>query len=135
MTSYRTTRRVEFRETDMAGIAHFSAFILYMESVEHEFLRSRGLSVVGHDEVGEIGWPRVAVRCDYRAPVRFEDVVDVELTVERLGEKSITYSFVFTLNRAPVASGQLTAVCCRRGVGDQIESIAIPAAFREAVGS
>ena len=36
---YRTTRRVEFRDTDAAGIVHFSAFFFYMESVEHEFLR------------------------------------------------------------------------------------------------
>src|SRR3984893_8862096 len=47
---YRTTRRVEFRDTDAAGIAHFSAFFFYMESVEHEFLRSLGLSVVSEDE-------------------------------------------------------------------------------------
>ncbi len=43
---FRTTRRVEFRDTDMAGIMHFSAFFTTLESVEHEFLRSLGLSVV-----------------------------------------------------------------------------------------
>ena len=40
MPTFRTTRRVEFRDTDAAGIVHFSAFFFYMESVEHEFLRS-----------------------------------------------------------------------------------------------
>ena len=128
---YRTTRRVEFRDTDMAGIAHFSAFVFYMESVEHEFLRSCGLSVVSEDKAGELGWPRVSIQCDFSAPVRFEDQVDIELTVERLGEKSITYAFDFTLDGVPAASGQLTTVCCRRTEAGGIESVAIPAWFRE----
>ena len=45
--SFRSTRRIEFRDTDAAGIVHFSAFFYYMESVEHEFLRQLGLSVLG----------------------------------------------------------------------------------------
>ncbi|MEL7264077.1 MAG: hypothetical protein AAFP69_04590, partial [Planctomycetota bacterium] len=38
-------RRVEFRDTDAAGIVHFSAFFPFMETAEHAFLRSLGLSV------------------------------------------------------------------------------------------
>jgi acyl-CoA thioester hydrolase len=48
---YRTTRLVEFHDTDMAGIMHFASFFVYMESAEHELLRSMGLSV--HSVVGE----------------------------------------------------------------------------------
>ena len=42
---FRTTRRVEFADTDMAGIVHFANFFRYMEAAEVEFLRARGLSV------------------------------------------------------------------------------------------
>ena len=41
----RTSRRVEFCDTDMAGIVHFANFFRWMESAEVEFLRSLGLSV------------------------------------------------------------------------------------------
>ena len=44
---FKTERRVEFRDTDAAGIVHFSVFFAYMEQAEHEFLRSLGLSVHG----------------------------------------------------------------------------------------
>ena len=37
-------RRVEFRDTDAAGIAHFSAFFFWMESAEHELLRAAGVA-------------------------------------------------------------------------------------------
>jgi len=40
--SFRTTRRVEFGDTDMAGIVHFARFFCFMESAEHEMLRSLG---------------------------------------------------------------------------------------------
>ena len=80
---YCTTRRVEFRDTDAAGIAHFSAFLFYMESVEHELLRHLGLSVVWADELGPVSWPRVAVSCDYSGAARFEEVLDVTLRVAR----------------------------------------------------
>ena len=38
---YRTSRRIEFADTDMAGIAHFSRFYVFMEQAEHEFLLPR----------------------------------------------------------------------------------------------
>jgi len=132
--SYRTTRRVEFRDTDAAGIAHFSAFFVYMEQVEHEFLRSRGMSVHERDEQGVISWPRVSAGCDFRSAVRFEDELEIELRVERLGEKSVTYRFVFSHEGRLVAEGQLTAVCCRLRDHAAPEPIPIPPRLREKLG-
>jgi acyl-CoA thioester hydrolase len=124
--SFRTKRRVEFRDTDAAGIVHFSVFFNYMEEVEHEFLRTVGLSVVMKDQHMSIAWPRVAARCDYQGSVRFEDEVDIEMHISRLGQKSVTYEFTFTHDGRPVAAGQMTAVCCQMDGGEPLQSIAIP---------
>ena len=43
---FQLSRRVEFSDTDMAGIMHFSNFFRFMEAAETAFLRSLGLSVV-----------------------------------------------------------------------------------------
>lgn len=123
---YRTTRRVEFRDTDAAGIVHFSAFFNYMEEVEHEFLRSLGLSVLMRDAEGVLSWPRVAVNCQFQSAVKFEDVVDVELRLVRVGGKSVTYSFSFAHHGRPVATGELTAVCCRMSSAATPQSVNIP---------
>jgi acyl-CoA thioester hydrolase len=125
--SYCTTRRVEFRDTDAAGIAHFSAFFFYMESVEHEFLRQLGLSVLRQDATSPISWPRVSASCDFQSAVRFEDVLDISLRIARLGEKSITYEFDFSCAGRPVATGKTIAVCCRFVPGEPPKSLAIPA--------
>ena len=104
--------RVEFADTDMAGIIHFSSYFRYMEVTEHAFFRSLGLSVVGTEG---IGWPRVEVSCEYRAPLRFEDEVVVQLTVLEKKSKSLTYQFrMVRVSPEPVqevALGRFTVVC------------------------
>jgi YbgC/YbaW family acyl-CoA thioester hydrolase len=112
MPSFHTTRRVEFADTDMAGIIHFSRFFNYMEEAEHAFLRSRGLSVVMTHQGRRIGWPRVAASCDFLKPVRFEDVIDIQLRLARIGTKSLTYEFEFSKAGETVARGRLTTCCC-----------------------
>lgn len=129
---FSTQRRVEFRDTDAAGILHFTAFFGCMESVEHEFLRSLGYSVVMFDELGKISWPRVSAHCDYQGSVRFEDVLDVELSVARLGEKSATYRFLFQSEGRQVATGEVTTVCCRM-TADGPQSMPIPTDLRTAL--
>ena len=74
---FKWTRRVEFAETDMAGIMHFANFFRYMEMAEHAFYRTLGFSVHETNEGGIVGWPRVMARCDFKRPLRFEDEVEV----------------------------------------------------------
>lgn len=125
---FRATRRVEFCDTDAAGIVHFSRFFIYMETAEHEMLRSVGLSVLQKTEDGRhISWPRVAVSCDYKQPARFDDVLTIEVAVERVGSKSITYNFRFLCGDKLLATGKTTAVCCRIEQGQPPQSIEIPA--------
>lgn len=127
---FHTTRRVEFVDTDMAGIVHFSNFFRFMESAEVEFLRSLGLSVAMSWEGQPIGFPRVAAACDYLRPARFQDVIDITVTVRKVGVKSVTYGFEFGKDGEVLARGQVSAVCCRVRNDHQLESIEIPAGLR-----
>ncbi len=130
MIPFRTTRRVEFCDTDMAGIVHFSNFFRYMEAAEVDFLRQRGLSVTLEWEGRKLGFPRVSANCDYIKPAHFQDVLDIAVTLERLGDKSATYAFEFSLRGELIAKGKVTSVCCRLGATDRLEAIDIPAGYR-----
>jgi acyl-CoA thioester hydrolase len=134
-TAFVTTRRVEFSDTDAAGIAHFAAFFRMMEQAEHELLRSVGLSVVMHDSAGTISWPRVSAKCDFLAAARFEDLLEIEVRIARLGKRSITYAHRFLLDRKELATGEITAVCCRIKDGKPPKSIDIPAAMAKKLKS
>lgn len=133
-SEFRTERRVEFAETDCAGIVHFAEFFRYMEEAEHAFLRSLGLSVherLGEDEV--IGFPRLSSRCDFRRPLRFEDVVDIHLWVSRKRTRTLEYSFVFSLGGEEVARGQTVTVACRIQKGRPQGAVALPERFDRAL--
>ena len=133
MTPFRTSRRVEFHETDMAGIVHFSNFFRYMEFAEVEFLRARGLSVKMTWEGREIGFPRVSATCDYLKPARFDEVLDIAVTVVRVGQKSVTYAFEFTRAADVIARGKTTSVCCEVAEDHTLRAVEIPAGYRARV--
>ena len=92
---YRIVRRVEFSETDMAGIVHYSNFFRYMEAAEHAFFRSIGFSVVTRNVDPPVVWPRVHAESDYRRPIRFEDEIEIRMYVTKKKSKSLTYGFWF----------------------------------------
>jgi YbgC/YbaW family acyl-CoA thioester hydrolase len=135
---FKAVRRVEFSETDMAGIVHYSNFFRYMETAEHGFFRQLGYSVVmdRHFET-PMGWPRVHAECDYRQPLRFEDEVEIHLLVSEKKSKSLSYIFKFRkLNgTAPVevARGSLTVVCVTKKADGTFASVHIPKAFAEKI--
>lgn len=127
---FRTTRRVEFCHTDAAGMAHFSALFQFLEQAEHELLRSVGLSVSADDEQGTISWPRVSASCDFRRAARFEDLLEIEVQVARLGTTSVSYAFRLHSGGELVAEGHMTSVCCRLAPGEPPRPVAVPELFR-----
>jgi 4-hydroxybenzoyl-CoA thioesterase/acyl-CoA thioester hydrolase len=128
--TFCTSRMVEFSDTDMAGIVHFSRFFCFMERAEHELLRSLGLSVSMEWEGHRISFPRVGASCDFLNPARFEDVLNILVSIENVGRSSVTYGFKFFTGDLPIAVGQLTTVCCRIEEEHQLESIEIPEGIR-----
>lgn len=130
-TPFRTKRLVEFHDTDMAGIMHFASFFHYMESAEHELLRKAGLSVHSKIDGQTISFPRITASCDFKAPVRCEEILDIEILLKRIGAKSLTYEFQFSHDGQAVATGTMTCVCCRIEPDKPLVSVAIPADIAE----
>ena len=113
-SSFSMTRVIEFCETDMAGIAHFSNFYRWMEQAEHAFFRSLGLTIANEQVDGTIiGFPRVSASCRFVSPAKFEDELTVQLQVQRIGVKSLTYQ-------------TLKTACCQFRPGESLQSIVIP---------
>jgi 4-hydroxybenzoyl-CoA thioesterase/acyl-CoA thioester hydrolase len=131
-SEFSIQHRVQFSETDLAGIMHFSNYFRLMEEVEHAYFRSIGTSVVMQHDGMHIGWPRVAAGCEYFGPAKFEEVIDLKLRVARIGEKSFSFEVDFTIGDRRIALGKITSVCCTIEPGG-MKSIAIPAPLREKI--
>jgi YbgC/YbaW family acyl-CoA thioester hydrolase len=119
-------RKIEFADTDLSGLVHFSRFFVFMETAEHEFLRSLGAEVHMQHEGHEIGWPRVKATCEYLSTIGFGDEIEIHVSVERKGTKSMTYGFDFRKGETQVARGEITAVCCVLDDPAGIRAIAVP---------
>ena len=134
---YRATRRVEFSETDLAGIVHFSNFFRYMETVEHAFWRSIGSSIIMTQFESHLGMPRVHASCDYRRPARFEDLLEMRLLVSVKRTRSLSYQIRFTRvepgPREELARGKLTVVCVRRTPSGTLEAVPLPSILADQI--
>lgn len=107
-------RMVEFADTDLAGLMHFSNFFRFVESAEHAFFRSLGFRVHTNDGSNHQGWPRLEVSCKYLRPARFEQTLEICLHVEEVRTSSVRYTFwIFALGekrQSPIATGSCAIV-------------------------
>ena len=125
----RLRRRVQFYETDVAGIVHFSWFFRYMEEAEHALWRDAGLSI--HPRGSDIGWPRVAAACEFHRALAFEDQFEVWIRITEITRRTISYACVMSQDDKKIASGTLTIACVRKGDGHAMRSIDIPLEITE----
>lgn len=120
--SFRYHRRVQFAETDLAGIVHFSWYFRYMEEAEHALWRAAGLSVAGDG----LHWPRVAAYCEYKLPLRFED--EIEVTVRAgFGRRRMEYGFAISRGGVTACTGTMTSVCARFSESGVLTTVEVPA--------
>jgi acyl-CoA thioester hydrolase len=123
-SEYRFRRRVQFYETDAAGIVHFSWYFRYMEEAEHALWREAGLSI--HPPDAEIGFPRVSTSFEFHRALRFEQEFDVHLRVAAMTKKSIRYTCVLTDGDIRIATGTLVTVCVRHRANEPMTAVEIP---------
>jgi acyl-CoA thioester hydrolase len=123
-SEYRLKRRVQFYETDMAGIVHFSWFFRYLEEAEHAMWREAGLSIAGG---AGIAWPRVEASFEFHRPLRFDDEFEVHLRIIAKDARTIRYEGVIVKGDDRVATGRMTIKCVSRSApGEPMHSTNMP---------
>jgi len=120
----RVRRRVQFSETDAAGIVHFSCFFRYFEDAEHALWREAGLSI--HPEQSPIGWPRVAASCEFHRALKFEQEFDVTVRIRELTTRAITYAGEITRDGETIATGSWKIACVAKQPDGSMKSTDIP---------
>lgn len=131
-------RRVEFADTDAAGMIHFTALFRYMEEAEHDFYRSLGSSAHRWKADRLEGMPRVSAACEFHRPLRYADEVEIRLTVREKTAKAIRYEVAFLKKageeRVEVARGTMKVVNAARPHGSTEWAAAdLPPALREGI--
>ena len=128
---HTSTRRIEFSETDMAGLVHFSNFFRYMETAERDFFEATAVDLIDTQSGELVGWPRARADCKFTAPLRFGDTIEIHLVVKAIKDYSIDYQFrIFRQNedgsRTQAAKAHITTILTKLNNNGDLQSIEIP---------
>jgi 4-hydroxybenzoyl-CoA thioesterase len=123
--SFTFTTPVRFADVDHAGIVYYPRFFHLFHLAFEELWRAR-IGPRAYSELidrDRVGFPAVRAECDFKAPLRFGDSADIEVSVARLGGKSITFRYrVFRSDPRELAAEGLV-VCA---VVDLAKFVAVP---------
>jgi acyl-CoA thioester hydrolase len=84
--------RVRFGETDLMGIVHHASYVHYLEVARIEWLRRRGVTYADWAAHG-VHLPVVELSVKYRAPARFDEELDVHVSIAEIGAASVRFEY------------------------------------------
>lgn len=107
---YRHTLRVRFRECDMQGHVFFAEYPALLDVAVTELWRDRagGWQAMvddGHDMVV------AELQARYLGSARFDDVIDIVVATEQIGETSLTLAWRVERDGEVLVTGTVRYVC------------------------
>ena len=96
MIEHNTSLRVRYKETDQMGVVYYSNYLVWFEVARAELLRDIGHTYRGIEEELGLRLMVLEVRCRYKSPARYDDLIDIACSVTKLGSSSITFAYKVT---------------------------------------
>ena len=112
--------RIQFVDTDLSERIHYSSIFRYFEIVDHEFFRSIGYPYKKIFQLG-LDMPRVQVDCSYLGNIEYDDELEIQASISKIGNSSYTFMFNFYKENQLVAKGHLTNVFIDRTTGKSVK--------------
>ena len=107
------TIRVRYAETDRMGFLHNANFLVYFEQGRTELLRDQGMTYKDLEDQGYLlVLTHIEVR--YRRPARYDDLLTLRTTVERVTAVRIDHRYELLRDGALLAEGKSTLACVDR---------------------
>jgi 4-hydroxybenzoyl-CoA thioesterase len=114
LVSYTTEIKVRFGDEDHARIVYYPRFFDFFHQAMEDFFGAHGHPYRDVLTKDGAGWPAVHAEADFKSPARFGDVLTMELVIEELGEKSVTFAYRATNEEdggREIVTGKVTCVC------------------------
>lgn len=89
-TPHVITVRVYYEDTDLAGIVYYANYLKFIERGRTEWVRSLGIDQLRLKAETGLVFAVRRVEADYLRPARFDDVLTIETTPERVGGAKIS---------------------------------------------
>src|SRR5580658_9675954 len=98
--------RIRFVDTDASRRIHYTAMLRHFEAAEHEFLKHINCSY-GQITTRELAFPRVHVEVDFQSATTYDDLLEIEVWIARIGGSSFTFAFRASVEGRRAASGRI----------------------------
>ena len=105
-------RRIEWMDTDAAGIYHYTTVFRLAEAAEAAMHTGLGIADRTFGAT-----PRVSLAMDFKRSLRFNDEIEAKLAVTAIGSSSVRYEFTLSGPQGIAAAGQLVACLVDRATG------------------
>lgn len=110
---FNWTVRVYYEDTDAGGIVYYANYLKFFERARTEWLRAAGIGQqVLLEEHGAMFVVKSAA-LDYHAPAKLDDVLELTLSIEKLGRASVQF-----VQEARCGAVLLTSACVKVGCVD-----------------
>ncbi len=87
------SHRVRYYETDKMGVTHHSNYIRWMEEARVDLLDKIGMPYAAMEKIGIVS-PVVSVEAKYKRPTTFDDVIDIETSLESYNGIRLAFTYV-----------------------------------------
>ncbi|GAB4201742.1 MAG: thioesterase family protein [Sandaracinaceae bacterium] len=109
--AHRLRVRVLYGDTDKAQVVHHARYLDYLEAGGLEFLRHHGLNYRELESRTGLGMPVVEARLRYRAPARFDDLLDVETWVAACSRAKVVFESRILRGDEVLTEASITVTC------------------------
>jgi acyl-CoA thioester hydrolase len=102
--------RVIFGDTDQMAVVYYANYLRYFEAARAALLRELGSSGQHLAAIG-VAFPVIEAHCRYRRPARYDDLVDVELTIESMAAARVRFAYRLRRGGELLADGWTEHAC------------------------
>ena len=108
---HHTTIRVRYVECDPMGLAHHSSYPVWFEMGRMELFRSRSATDYRAMEAAGAFLAVTALSIRYRRPARYDDVLELETVITRIGRARIDHAYTLRCNGVVITTAESTLAC------------------------
>ena len=98
---FSASTRVGFSDTDAQGVVYYGRYMPYFDLARVEY--HRRLEHAPRRARASAEFVMRAMHVEYHAPARFDDTIEVDVRISRIGTSSVTYEFAAYLEGETLA--------------------------------
>ena len=105
-TRVRSSVRVRYAETDQMGVVYYANYLVWMEVARVAYCRAVGFEYRDMERVGGAFLAVAEAHCRYRAPARFDDVVNIECWLVESRSRTVRFGYEMRREGEVLATGE-----------------------------